>query len=298
MADSPEVSGSNPDLDSHKLRLTADDFRLIDTDSNNRLSLLELTNASNGGKFSGEKQTAVEHLRNELQKAPDKVVDEVHDKHKVIPSWHTADFAMDKLSKEDFKRIDSDKNNVLSNDELKAAKDNKDLAPMSAHAAQVLSNEHSSPTFADTRAIIRSNFINNWHDLDPEFKNVQTSDLLRHMSANVKAVQAGNELIKRMDFTLTPDEVNDSVAAIALIKEALRTNKDIETNAEGKPVISDKPMTDERRMRMHAAVLGDRLTAISGKKVPYSERMGLHSIHAITKPTSIAMQITTAKWIC
>lgn len=247
-------SGSN--IDSHKLELTAEDFRTIDADSNNRLSLLELTSAASDCKFTAQKQTAVEHLRDQLSTSA-KASDTDHSKQKDFLSWHTIDFATNQISKDDFKRIDSNSDNVLSNGELNAAKNNTDLAAMTKHAAQVLLNEQASGGY-DPRYVLHNNSVMNWHDLDPDLKDVSTSDLGNLMAPDsATAIKAGNELIKRLDFAMTESEAIDAIKSIEVIEEALRLNRDITVNAEDKFALSDAPLSEKRRLQMHTAVTSD-----------------------------------------
>lgn len=240
-------------LDSHKLNLTAEDFSKIDSDSNNQLSLVELTSAAKDGKFSGDKQTAVESLRDSLgnqKQGTDK-------DQQGIESWHTLDFAMNQISKDDFKSIDADKDNVLSAKELNAVEDNKDLNDMSKHAAQVLLKAQSAGE-SDQRLVVHRDTVMNWHDLDPELKEFQTSELQKLAEADPsKAVKAVTELVKRLDFQMTQAETIEGIKSIGLIQEALKANRDITADSKGNPILSDRPMTDERRWQMHAAVVGD-----------------------------------------
>lgn len=257
--DTGALATDGKQLDNHKLNLTAEDFHKIDSDSDNRLSLIELTSAAKNGKFSGEKQSAVEGLREDLEKRPAQGSDK--DKQG-IESWHTIDFAMNQISKDDFKRIDSNKDNVLSTDELKAAKDDKDLSSMSKHAADVFVKEQSNGA-SDKRFVVHKDAVMNWHELDPEFKNVENAELAKYAELdNAKGVNAANELVKRFDFQMTQAEAVDGIKAIALIQEALKTNRDIGVE-DGKITLTDKPLSDERRLEMHAAILGDIQTITS-----------------------------------
>ncbi len=164
---------------------------------------------------------------------------------------------MGQISKDDFKRIDANQDNVLSGDELKAATENKELTPMTQHAAQVLARGETS---ADVRNVVHRDSVMNWHDLDPTFKDISTADVGQLLAANSAeiAIKAGHELIRRVDFAMTESEAIESIKSIEFLQQALKENRDFAPDAEKKDsVLTDKPLSGERRLQIHEAVVGD-----------------------------------------
>lgn len=65
------------------------------------------------------------------------------------------------------------------------------------------------------------------------------------------------ELIKRAENILTNDDIKESKESIALLLKAMKEDRAITQDADGKPIISNEPLSPEQRWEYHRAICGD-----------------------------------------
>jgi hypothetical protein len=98
---------------------------------------------------------------------------------------------------------------------------------------------------------------------NPKFKNwdeAEVEKLARRVVFYPHEFKSANEahieLMMRTDFLLSHEDKAQSKAAIPLLLNALKEGKEY-TEVDGKPVLSDVPLTTERRIQYHQAIITD-----------------------------------------
>lgn len=102
---------------------------------------------------------------------------------------------------------------------------------------------------------------------DPRFAKMSNEDLSKKIEENrrdLTKVQETKdlykELIARTDYVLSDKDVAEAVPAMALLSEALKQGKEIKLGADGKPVLSDEPLSPERRLQIHDNMFKDMMS--------------------------------------
>lgn len=115
------------------------------------------------------------------------------------------------------------------------------------------------------------------------FKEVQTQSQFE------LAKEAHIESIKRADAMFDVDARKQAKESIPLILDALKSGKDI-TQEGGKPVLSNEPLSPERRLRFHQAILGD-INAMFDQtraRIEYSGFLYMHGQYKDAEQVGIA----------
>ena len=123
----------------------------------------ELNFASNFGEFDEKQKANIGCLEAHVKNSPVDV-DFQGKSESMLPTldnWNSLESALKQISKEDFKKIDANGDNVLQSAELKGSKGNKDLSKMSAHAASILS-DHLDAAMSDPLISVQDG-IKDWH---------------------------------------------------------------------------------------------------------------------------------------
>jgi tetratricopeptide (TPR) repeat protein len=99
---------------------------------------------------------------------------------------------------------------------------------------------------------------------DPRFAKVSDRDLeikIREKSGDLEQAEEVKamykELIARYDAGLNAKDFEEAIPSMALLTEALKQGKDIKDGPNGTRILSDEPLTPERRWRFHKAIFGD-----------------------------------------
>jgi YD repeat-containing protein len=157
------VTAPSDCFDDCRLTLTKEDIKKIDTNNSGALTATELTDALQSGVFNEDKSSMVACIRDHVKNSS---VDANIDGKSVkmaatLPNWYSTDFAKQQISKDDFRLIDANGDDILDSGELKGAAGSK-LSKMDKHAASVLS-DHLDATLNDPLLSVKGG-IKNWHN--------------------------------------------------------------------------------------------------------------------------------------
>ena len=153
-------------FDDCRLSISQDTFKKVDTNNSGKITAGEIDSALKfQNDFSPSTKKDLQCVSDHLRNSP---IDTNLGGNQVklaaaLSSVHTTDFAKQQLSNDDFKIIDSNGDNTLDSNELKAAQSSS-LSKMDKQAAKVLS-EHLDAALNDPLLSIRG-AVKNWHDSD------------------------------------------------------------------------------------------------------------------------------------
>ncbi len=71
------------------------------------------------------------------------------------------------------------------------------------------------------------------------------------------AIEGHRELIKRYDCRLQQEDFKRAVESIESLQHSLEAGKEITVGPDGKPTLSEVPLTEERRYQIHVAIASD-----------------------------------------
>ncbi len=254
-------------LDVFRIGISRTDFNKIDEikgNGNYQLSAEELTKARESGEFKGEALESINGFINYLKENPTRKGYMGTTVPSAIDDWINPEFAITRMTKDEFKRVDSNKDHVLSASELKAGLEGATLSAPGKFASKLFLDLLENMPRDDKRNIVHQDGINDWSQLNPDLTSNGawiTEDMTSHekmkktqLDVAVENIMRGkshlspeddllvlDEKIKRLDFGFKDSDFEEAMSLIPLLLTSLdKTGQRVELGPDDKFRLSDK----------------------------------------------------------
>ncbi len=226
--------------------LTKDDFKLIDTNNSGNLTAQELKSAAEHSELDPAKRAAAGFIGTHVENSK---IDATIQGSKIqmastLPSWHTNEFAKSQLSKDDFKLIDSNGDDILDSKELKTAAKSSTFNAMDKQAINVLGT-HLDAAVNDPLFEFKGG-VKNWHKEERSIltpaadKNATTPSVDLHLT---EEQASGQVSVSKVDDRGNPTEIETSGGFTKIKYDGNNRVTDIETKVAYSP--NEKPVINK-----------------------------------------------------